>query len=72
MLRGNPLWEAELRLAAEGVNESHGSTMATVNPWIVAAQLLFRTAVCIRQFDAELADFTKQGSLVNSEVFSRL
>ena len=45
--------------------------MATVNPLMVAAQLLFCAAVCIRQVDAELADFTKQGSLVNSEVVSR-
>ena len=45
--------------------------MATVNPLMVAAELLFRTAVCIRQVDAELADFAKQGGLVNSEVVSR-
>ena len=44
--------------------------MATVNPLMVAAQLLFRTAVCNRQVDAQLADFTKWGSIVNSEVFS--
>ena len=45
--------------------------MATVRALIVAAQLLFRTPVHIRQINAELADFTKQGSLVNSEVVRR-
>ena len=41
MLPWNPLWEAEWRLAAQGVNEGQGSTMATVRGLKVAAGLLF-------------------------------
>ena len=48
------------------------SDLATTMAFKVAGQLLFWVPVHIRQIDAELADHTKQGTLVNSHFFSRL